>query len=405
MLPRNGWSLGVLVALAAGGLGASPVCAEGLTVAVTAGTTDFVEGPVSVEVSEAQWKRRSRGPRGAVPVACQADPVGAGKVRLTFLVRDLPKGQRRVYQLSPAAGTPVEAKAAGANVEISVGGKLFTRYDTTTGPTKPFFYPIQAFGRHLTRRWPLEEAPGEERDHPHHRGLWFTHGLMNGVDFWAETGSAHPIGKTVHTGVAGLVSGPVQAGFVARTDWNAPDGKTLARDERTVRVTPVPSGGILLDFEIAVRAVGGPLTWGDTKEGSFAVRVPESMKADKGGTLVNAEGLSGAKLWGKPSPWNDYFGTVDGETVGIAMLDHPSNPRHPTTWHSRTYGLFAVNPFGIHDFDPARKSDKTAGDLVQKEGETVVFRYRVYFHRGDSGSARVQAAYDAWAQRPVVEVL
>jgi len=35
-----------------------------------------------------------------------------------------------------------------------------------------------------------------------------------------------------------------------------------------------------------------------------------------------------------------------GKTVGIAVFDHPSNPRHPTTWHVRDYGLFAANPLG-----------------------------------------------------------
>ncbi len=402
---RSPWRLGVLALMAAGGAGAAPALADGLNVAVTARQDDIAEGPVSVEVAESIWKRRSRAAKDSVAVPCQVDPISGGKVRLTFLVRNLRSGERRVYRLEPAREQAVEIRTVGKDLEVHFGGKLFTRYDVSTGPTKPFFYPIQAFGKHMTRRWPLEDVPGEDKDHPHHRGLWFTHGLMNGIDFWAEAGNALPIGKTVHAGFDRQTGGAVQAGFVARTDWNTPDGKTLARDERTVRVTPLPSGGVLLDFDVAVKPVGGPLTWGDTKEGSFAIRVPESMKSDKGGTLVNAEGLLGAKLWGKPSPWNDYYGTVEGETVGVAILDHPSNPRHPTTWHSRTYGLFAVNPFGLHDFDPALKSNKTAGNLVQKEGETVVFRYRVYFHRGDTTAANVRSAYSVWANPPAVEVL
>jgi hypothetical protein len=401
---RSPWCLGTLLLLAATGIDAAPASADGLNVAVVAKQADIAEGPVSVEVPAELWKKRSRPAKDAVRVPCQVDTTASGKLRLTFLVKDLRAGERRVYRLDPAQTKTVDVRPKGKDLEIWVGEKLFTRYDVSTGPTKPFFYPIQAFDRHLTRRWPLEDVAGEEKDHPHHRGLWFTHGLMNGVDFWAETGNAHPIGKTVHTGFSGFSGGAVQGGFVARTDWNSPEGKTLARDTRTVRITPLPSGGILLDFEVAVQAVG-PLVWGDTKEGSFAIRVPESMKADKGGTLVNAEGLAGAKLWGKPSPWNDYHGPVDGETLGVAILDHPSNPRHPTTWHSRTYGLFAVNPFGLHDFDPALKSNKSAGDLVQKDGESVVFRYRVYFHRGDTTAAKVGSAYSLWTNTPVVEVL
>jgi len=47
----------------------------------------------------------------------------------------------------------------------------------------------------------------------------------------------------------------------------------------------------------------------------------------------------------KHADWCDYYGSIGGKTVGIAMFDHPSNPRHPTTWHVRDYGLFAANPF------------------------------------------------------------
>jgi len=32
----------------------------------------------------------------------------------------------------------------------------------------------------------MEEPPDEEHDHPHHRSMWFSHGLVNGVDFWGE---------------------------------------------------------------------------------------------------------------------------------------------------------------------------------------------------------------------------
>ena len=56
---------------------------------------------------------------------------------------------------------------------------------------------------------------------------------------------------------------------------------------------------------------------------------------------MNAEGATGEKNdWGKRSNWMDYYGEVDGEKVGVAILDNPDNPRHPTYWHARAYGLF-----------------------------------------------------------------
>jgi len=94
------------------------------------------------------------------------------------------------------------------------------------------------------------------------------------------------------------------------------------------------------------------VTFGDTKEGSFGLRVNESMKVERktGGKIVSSEGLEDEKAWGKPAAWVDYYGPIQGETLGIAILNHPSSFRYPTHWHVRPYGLFAANPWGLHDF-------------------------------------------------------
>jgi hypothetical protein len=113
------------------------------------------------------------------------------------------------------------------------------------------------------------------------------------------------------------------------------------------------------------------------------------------GHAVNSEGHRDGDLWGKRAKWVDYWGDVEGKTVGIAIFDHPSNPRHPTWWHARSYGLVTANPFGIHDFE-----DKPAGtgDMVIKQGESVTFRHRFLFHEGDAESAEIEKAYAAFAE-------
>ena len=35
---------------------------------------------------------------------------------------------------------------------------------------------------------------------------------------------------------------------------------------------------------------------------------------------------------------------------GICLMDHVENPRHPTFWHVRDYGLMTANCFGRHHF-------------------------------------------------------
>ena len=103
--------------------------------------------------------------------------------------------------------------------------------------------------------------------------------------------------------------------------------------------------------------------------------------------------MEGDKTWGKRAEWCDYSGPVNGKTVGIAIFDHPSNPKHPTWWHVRDYGLFAANPFGVHDFE---KKEAGTGNVTIAAGKSVTFKYRFYLHEGDEKQARVADRYQEY---------
>ena len=119
------------------------------------------------------------------------------------------------------------------------------------------------------------------------------------------------------------------------------------------------------------------------------------------GQIVNSEGQQDDATWGKRAAWCDYFGPVNNEVVGIAILDHPDNLRHPTYWHVRNYGLFAANPFGLRHFI----GDETgAGRYALPAGEELTFRYRVLIHRGTTAEAGVADWYGEYAHPPVVEL-
>lgn len=276
-------------------------------------------------------------------------------------------------------------------LRIEVDGQYFADY-IFEGYSRPFLFPIIGpNGAKMTRNWPLAEAPNEEHDHPHHKSFWWGHGDMNGVDFWAEGKDS---GKTVHKEFTTIESGKV--GLIkAKDDYVTQDGKTICSDERTLRIYP-GSSGRMMDFEITLTAGKDGLTFGDTKEGTMAMRLAETMRF-KGkvgkGHIINSEGVKDDATWGKRAKWVDYYGPVDGKIVGIAMFDHPSNPRHPTWWHVRDYGLFAANPFGLHDFE---KKEKRAGDLKVPAGEKISFKYRFYIHSGDEKEAKVSEAYDQY---------
>jgi hypothetical protein len=109
--------------------------------------------------------------------------------------------------------------------------------------------------------------------------------------------------------------------------------------------------------------------------------------------MVNAEGAAGEKaVWGKTSNWVDYAGEVDGQKVGIAMFDHPSNARR-ARWHSRGYGLFAANPFGLSVFTKDKSQD---GSFTLKSGESMRLRYRVIIHPGDAEAAKIAGLWDEY---------
>ncbi|HEX2751064.1 MAG TPA: DUF6807 family protein, partial [Verrucomicrobiales bacterium] len=71
-------------------------------------------------------------------------------------------------------------------VTVKIGNELFTELHYREY-AKPILAPVNGPGGvKMTRQWPMGDAlPGEATDHPHHKGLWFTHGAVNGTDFWA----------------------------------------------------------------------------------------------------------------------------------------------------------------------------------------------------------------------------
>jgi Family of unknown function (DUF6807) len=149
----------------------------------------------------------------------------------------------------------------------------------------------------------------------------------------------------------------------------------------------------MIDFDITLTAATD-VTFGDTKEGAFAIRLNDAFTEKRGGKMVNAEGLTGMmNVWGKRSNWVDYTTVLDGERLGVAMFDNPQNPRHPTYWHARDYGLFALDPFGRNAFDPSLPESR----WELPAGRKLRFRWRVVIHPGDAESGHVAEMYKEYA--------
>jgi hypothetical protein len=301
-------------------------------------------------------------------------------------------GCQSASDAGPGHGVAVREDSGKVHVEIN--GSAFTDYYYKDVP-RPYCYPLLGpDGLEMTRHWPMETKGEEEHDHKHHRSFWFAHGAVNGQDLWSEEPKS---GRTVHQGFLKLESGREKGVIQSTNLWVSVDGKPLCSDVRTLTIYD-RSPEKVFDFEITLYASQGDVTFGDTKEGTMALRLAETMRLTGKtghGHILNSEGVRDGATWGKRADWVEYHGPVNGVEVGAAILDSPSNPRHPTWWHVRDYGLFAANPFGLHDFE---KKPAHTGDFLLPAGKTVTFRYRFILHRGDETEGRVAAEYKAYSE-------
>jgi methane monooxygenase PmoA-like len=315
------------------------------------------------------------------------------------------------------AKPPVDVRPVPAErrVDVTVGGKPFTAYIWPERLAKPVLYPIRtARGTLVTRGFPLDPRPGERVDHPHHVGLWFNYGDVNGVDFWnnAETlpkEQQAKMGRIVHKGITSTKSGAGVGELVVDADWIMPDG-SVALHERTRFVFRADGDTRSIERDTQLTAGDKPVAFPDNKEGVLGLRVARGLEqpADKPevftdasgkptavpvldntgvtGSYTSSEGLTGDKVWGTRGRWCALAGKVEGEDVVLLVLDHPKNPGYPTYWHARGYGLFAANPLG----QAALSNGKETLNFALQPKATTTFRHRLLILPGPLSKERAE---------------
>jgi putative membrane-bound dehydrogenase-like protein len=274
-------------------------------------------------------------------------------------------------------------------VVVSIGNEIFTEY-RYANQGKPILYPvIGPYGIPMTRHYPMKEGvPGESGDHHHHQSIHYNH-PVSGVDFWHGRGGARirndEIVKAEVVGDKTLI--------VSRNSWM--HGEKRICSDTTQIECGLTTGGRFIDYKVSIHASEREITFQDSKEGSMSIRTHPALRLQgkvAKGSAVNSGGVKGKAVWGKAAKWVNYWGPVDGKTVGIAIFDHPDNPRHPTTWHARDYGLIAANPFGKKYFKAGE------GALTLGKGKTVTFFYRFFFHEGSNEKIDIPSHYEKWSK-------
>src|SRR6266516_6816597 len=252
----------------------------------------------------------------------------------------------------------VIAREADRRVDVTVDGQPFTSYVWPTTLKKPTLYPIRsASGALVTRGWPLAARPGERVDHPHQVGLWFDHGDVNGLDFWNNADAIPParaakMGTILHRAVRRAEGGPDEGVLEVTAEWVNYEGKPLLRED-TRFVFRAGDGLRGIDRITTLTALGQAVTFTDNKEGLIGMRVaraleqpsttPEVFTDAAGHTTTvprlnndgvtgryrSSEGLVGDSVWGTRARWTMLSGSVAGEPVTLAILDHPKKSRLP----------------------------------------------------------------------------
>lgn len=306
----------------------------------------------------------------------------------------LPREQMRAFDVQ---------KTATGGALVRLYGEPIAEYIVDRG-NKPFLWQIIGpTGTSMTRSFPMANVLGETTDHVHQRGLTFGHQGVNGFDTWAEAATygtetklaekLNTLGAIRHRGYR-TIGGGSTAVIHAHNDIVDAANKPLLAEERRMTFSFSPAARII-DVDIDLIATYGSVDLADMKDAGVYIRVPDSMTVDRrqGGTIINSAGQRDAEAWSRHAEWVDYHGPVDGEHLGIAILNHPSSFRHPTAWHVRTYGLFCANPFGMKQMNPEAES----GAVSLAAGDRVSLRHRFIFHVGDEQQATIAQAYEAYA--------
>lgn len=253
---------------------------------------------------------------------------------------------------------------------------------------KSYFHPLATIdGRVLTAF--------EPDDHRWHRGLWWSWKFINGVNYWEEnpkTGASDGLTTLIRTNV--VPSDDFSARVEMEFHYHLPEQKPVLTEKRHLAISkPDAAGTYLIDWQSSFTATDqtvkldrtAPEHLGGVSWGGYAGLSLRMAKGLEGFSFrTNDAETTAAASHAKPARWVD----LSDPTAGIAILDHPGNPRHAPPWYlhsSKTMLFFAPAPL----FNEA---------IEIAAGKSITFHHQIIVHSRPMTPERIEDQWRAFAQ-------
>lgn len=292
-------------------------------------------------------------------------------------------------------------------IDIRFDGQAFTSYIYPNELKKPVLYPLRsAEGTLITRGWPFDPRPGERVDHPHHVGLWFNYGDVNGLDFWNNSTAIpadkkNEYGTIKHAKVNKVETSGNRALLTVTKFWQEPSGTSILQED-TRYAFSAEEDVRTIELTTTLTALKKNVSFTDNKEGLLGIRLARELEhpteeavsfTDGNGNITevtqldntsvtgmyhSSEGKEGEEVWGTRGRWVNLNGKIGQEAISLVIIDHPNNVGYPTYWHARGYGLFAANPLGQN----AMSNGRETLNFSLPAGKSVTFKYKVLIQSG-----------------------
>ena len=358
-------------------------------------------------LSEIDDGGRAAKPAPIVPAQFEPDEPGSKRGRLWWIMPAGAEGERRFRLTRILAKVPpvwqVERDGRRQCVDVielsaweprPLRPKMpVLRYNQGNVPvpegTHPHFAPGESYERGDYIH-PLFGPDGEEmtedypKDHPHHRGVWWSWPVTRWkdqvADIWAVVGVwARPAGNPR------IATGRVFAVIEAENVWKfGKEEQPIVREEVLIRAFPQTDGCRFVDVEVQLTALADDVAIGGRP------------KAGYGGFSLRAAPCEDRKIMPHLDPegsdprrsWIDYSGAFAGGkgASGVAIFEHVTNPDYPNPLHEYP---------GCNCVMPAYPEMR---EVTLSKDKPLVLKHRLWIHTDGPDEAKLAHVWTAYAK-------